>query len=234
MEVILTSYRILFNLQFELAGYVEDLRPFIKVIPDEQTRRLYARYGMLSRSQKSSFTMLIEVEPQGSDENKPLFMLEDDMLFRYQVKFPNSFIDRTHLASYDLTDKVIHLTNEANHNAGSEHLLSLPIAAYDSGQEYRKGYIVGSSGNFFKALKENNSGDVHGVGEGDYWKSIFAGDTFVSQEDLKSRGAVGPDLDLDTVMVVEILHKAALPSGYELLDGSSICREVTYTIKLER
>jgi hypothetical protein len=233
MEAILTAYKILFNIQFELVGYKDDLRSFIKIIPDSQTKELHMKYAMLQRFQKSSSTFLIEVEPQGSEENKTMFMLPDDETFRYQVKFSSgAFITLTNLASYNFDADVLVLTNEANHKVGSEILLSAPIVAYNSAHEYKKGYLVHSGGTFYKALKESNSGDAHGVGETTYWKSIPAGDTFVSQADLQNRGALANPIDRDTVILLEIKHKLSLPVDYQLLDGASKCKEINYKVKL--
>lgn len=190
-------------------------------------------YGMLQRYQKSSATFLIEVEPQGVDENRPMFTLPDGETFRYQVKFSSgAFITLTNLASYNLDTDVLVLTNEANHKVGTEVLLSAPLAAYNSANEYKKGYLVQSGGIFYKAIKESNSGDVHGVGETAYWKSIASGDTFMSQADLKNRTTLSEPIDRDTVILLEIKHKLSLPADYQLLDGASKCREVNYKVKL--
>jgi hypothetical protein len=233
MEAILTSYRILFNIEFQLAGYPDDLRSLIKVVPDQETRERYKRYSILARSQKNATTILIEVEPQGVVENVPIFMLDQNEVFRFQVKFPNAgFFRRTHLAFYDLTDRVLFASNEANHKVGPNLLLSVPVITYDAGDDYKRGYIVESSGDFYKALKESSAGAPHGVSETDYWIEIVDGETLISQADLVDRATLTYPVDLDTVMIVEIRHKNSVTPDYRLLDGSLKCREVSYKIKL--
>lgn len=233
MEAILTSYRILFNIEFQLAGYPDDLRSLIKVVPDQETRERYKRYSILARSQKNSTTILIEVEPQGAVENVPIFMLDQNEVFRFQVKFPNAgFFRRTHLAFYDFKDRVLFATNEADHKVGAELLLTVPVIAYDAGADHKRGYIVESSGDFYKAVKDSSAGAPHGVGETDYWIQIDEGETLISQADLMDRVTLSYPVDLDTVIVVEIHHSTMVMPDYRLLDGSLKCREITYKIKL--
>ncbi|HEX5171684.1 MAG TPA: hypothetical protein VFW11_21040 [Cyclobacteriaceae bacterium] len=233
MEAILTAYQILFNIQLELTGYKDDLRPFVKILPDKNTRELLVKYSMLQRFQKDSSAMLIEVEPQGVEENMPMFMPKDGEVFRYEVKFSSSIFPRTNLYGYNFDNQVLVLSNEVNHKVGSEILLSSSAPLYNGASEYKIGYLVQSGGTFYKALKESNSGDQHGTGEASYWKPITSGDTYVNQSDLKNRSSLLNPIGLDTIIMIEINHKSSLPADYQLLDGSLKCREVSYKIKLQ-
>lgn len=234
MEAILTAYQILFNIQLELVGYKDDLRSFVRILPDKNTREMHLKYSILQRYQKNSSAMLIEVEPQGSEENMPMFMPADGEVFRYEIRFSdNLFITRTNLHSYDFDNQVLVLSNEVNHKVGSELLLSSPVPSYNAASDYKIGYLVSSGGTFYKAIKESNGGDPHGVGETAYWKPITSGDTYVSQADLKNRSSLISPVDRDTKILVEISYKTSLPVDYQLLDASFKCREVNYKIKLQ-
>jgi hypothetical protein len=120
------------------------------------------------------------------------------------------------------------LSNEANHEEGSEILLSKPIATYASTNEYRTGYVVRSGSNYYNAIRPSNATDVHPVTDAAYWESIANG-SFVSQADLQPRTST---IDLNTVMVIDIKHSSTLPPSYQLLDAAGKCKEVSYKIKL--
>ena len=232
MELIQIAYRILFNLEFVLEEYTLDVNPFIKVIPDQRTSELLKRYAMLSKRQMNARVFLIETAPAGAEEDEPKIMLEDDEVFRFQVKFSDTrFFNATHLRLYDLTDDVFIVSNEADHIVGTELLLSLPLATYNASNEYFPGYVVASGGDFYKALQASNNADPHPVVEAAYWKLLTEG-TCMSQADLQARSALTYPVDLDTVIVIEIKHTASLNANYQLLDVSAKCREVSYKIKL--
>jgi len=229
MELIKTRYRILFSLEVTLVGYPDDSTRYIKIIPDPPTSDLFPVYRILSRKQKNTKVILILVEPEGTTQDVPEIPLQPDEVFRFYIKIPDrDFLSRTHIAGYDLNTNMLSLSNEVNHVAGTEILLSRPIDSYSSSDNYEPGYLVRSGSNFFRAIQASNSGDPHPVTDPDYWSSIPSG-TFVSQADLQPRSTT---VDLDSLIVVDIKHSVALPSDYQLLDGDSKCKEVNYKIKL--
>ncbi|MEN8228469.1 MAG: hypothetical protein ABFS38_09970 [Bacteroidota bacterium] len=220
---------ILFNLEFHLQGYPDDINQYIKIIPDIETRDLIPEYRILRRKQKNADVSLILVEPEGPQEDRPEISLRENEIFRFVVKIADkSFLNRTHLATYDLEANIISLSNEVNHVAGSEILLSRSINSYQNTDDYEPGYLVESGGNHFRALQASNSGDPHPVSDTSFWASIPDG-TFVSQADLQPRSSA---VDLNGLMMIEIKHSSTLPSAYRLLDVSSKCKEINYKIKL--
>jgi hypothetical protein len=232
MELVQLSYRILFEISLEIEGVSTDSNQFIKVAPDASTQPLLERYHILSKQQKNGHVFLIETEPSGPEEETPRIELEVGEMFRFQIKFKDDGkFDGTHLRSYDWANDVLLVTNEANHVAGSEVLLSLPLTSYNNANEYLPGFLVNSGGNSFKALQASNNTDPHPVTETDFWKQVVDG-TAVSQEDLRLRSSLTFPVDLDTIAVVEIRHSPLLSPDYRLLDASDKCREVTYKIKL--
>jgi hypothetical protein len=232
MEVIKTAYRIRFNLEFELMGMHDDLNQYLKLLSDHRTKIVFADFKILERKQKSASVSLIEVEHSGSEKGKPKVIPSENEMFRFQIKLAEtSFIRRTHLASYDFTNEVLYFSNAVNHVEGPEILLSLPIENYNGANTYKPGYLVRSGGSFYKAIQESNNSNQHPVSDGAYWKGISDG-TFVSHADLRARTSLTEPVDLDTIIVVEIKHSAALHASYQLLDGAFKCREVSYKIKL--
>jgi hypothetical protein len=233
MEVIRSSYRILFGFELELVGMNDDLNQYLKLLPDQKTKDLFITYNILPRKQKNSNVSLIEVLADGVDKGRPMIMLKDNEVFRFQVKLAeNNFIRRTHLASYDFLNEVLYLSNTIDHVEGTEILLSLSVENYNAANTYKSGYIVRSGSAYYKALLKSNNGNQHGVSDSAYWKSISNG-TFVSHADLRTRASLTDSVDLDTIMVIEIRHNVTLNANYQLLDGSSKCREVSYKIKLQ-
>ena len=233
MEKFTTSYKILFNLELELTGNVNDLNQYIRLIPDTRTQTLYPVYKILNRYQKNSNVIVIQVTSDGPDKDKLRIMLQNNEVLRYQLKFDDTqFMSATNLAGFNLQDNVIYLTNEVNHVTGPTLLLSAPVEAYDALSEYENGYIVQSGGSFFKALKPSSNADQHPTTEAAYWKLLTDGGTYVSQADLRDRSSLSTTVDLDTVMFIEINYNAVVDAAYQLLDTTSKCREVTYKIKL--
>lgn len=229
MELVKSKYKILFNIEFYLQHYPDDLNQHIRIIPDTNTRDIIPEYRILNRKQKNSDVSLILVENEGPLMDTPDIQLQENEVFRFLVKIiERSFQNRTHLASYDLETNVLSLSNEVDHAVGSEILLSSPINSYNLADDYKPGYLVESGGNFFRALQMSNSGDPHPVTDTNFWVGIPDG-TYVSQADLQPRPS---DLDLDALMIIEIKHSSTLPSVYSLLDGSSKCKEINYKIKL--
>lgn len=233
MEKLTTSYKILFNLELELTGNINDLNQYVSLVPDQHTHDLYPVYKILNRYQKNSNIILIQVNSDGPDKDKLRCMLANNEVLRYELKFADSgFLNSTNLSGFNLDDNVIYLTNEINHIDGSTLLLSAPVEAYDPLNEYEKGYVVQSGGSFFKALKPSSNADQHGTAETDYWKAVTDGGSYVSQSDLRDRSSLSTTIDLDTVMLIEINYSTVVASAYQLLDTTSKCREVTYKIKL--
>lgn len=230
-DIFHKAYRVLFNIEVDLEGCTQDLNEQLRLVPDLDTVGQLVRYKMLSRKQKNSNVLLINVEPEGVDKGKPNVVPVLNEVFRFQLKFRDKqFIDRTHLAAYDWGTQVAVVTNEVNHVEGPDLLLTAPIPNYNSANDYKPGFIVKSGTSFFKALQESNSGDPHGTGETGFWKNIAAGDG-LSQADLLARNTLSKPVDLDTIAVLEIKNSAAVSSAYRLFDGSMKCNEVTYKIK---
>lgn len=232
MELIQLSYRILFEIRIEVESIHTDTNQFIKIVPDPSTQPLLAQYHILTKQQRNGHVFLIETEPSGPEEETPRIELEVDEVFRFQIKFNDrERFEATHLRSYDWTNDILLVTNEANHVSGSEVLLSLPLPAYNNADEYLPGFLVTSGGNSFKALQASNNADPHLVSETDYWKQV-ADATAISQANLQPRSSLTFPVDLDTIIVVEIRHSPLLSADYRLLDASDKCREVSYKIKL--
>lgn len=232
MEQFKITYHTLFNLEFSVVGHSSDLNQYIQIIPDPATRNLFDAYRIMPREQKSTYVNKIQVVSEGVNKDKVFYGLEGGDVFRFQIKFNGSnFLNTTNLASYDFSNNVVFLTNEVNHTAGADLLLSAFVENYNPTHDYKKGYVVESGGVFYKALQESNGGNAHAVTESNYWKVITDGDTYVSQADLKSRTTL-PSADLDTIIFLEIHHNVTVNAAYQLLDGTSKCREVSYKVKL--
>ncbi len=229
MELVISKYKILFNLELHLLGYPDDLNQYIKILPDADTSKLFQGYRILKRKQKNADVSLILVEHEGPQEGTPEISLQENEIFRFFVKINDkAFLNRTHITPYDLEANIISLSNEVNHIVSSEILLSRPINSYQSTDDYEPGYLVESGGNHFRALQASNSGDPHPVTDTNFWVGIPDG-SFISQADLQPRPST---VDLDGLMLIEIKHSSTLPSSYRLLDGSSKCKEINYKIKL--
>ncbi len=233
MESFKIAYKILFNLQFEVTGYAFDLNQQVTIVPDADTKALYPNYRLLPKHQTNSALVLVEVIADGADKDKLKIPLETDEVFRFQLKFSSAaFREATHLSAYDLDTYVLFATNDINHTAGADLLLSTPVDTYNSLRDYEPGYMVQSGGGFFTALQSSNNANPHNTGEATYWKSVANGDTYVSQADLRTRASVTTPLDRDAIMLIEINHKATLQPAYKLVDAALKCREVSYKIKL--
>lgn len=222
-------HRILFNLEFELNGYRDDVAQYIQVLPDEETNRLFSRYRIMFRKCRNSYLALIEVGSEAADLEQPKIEIMLNEVFRFQVKIRDiGFFSRTHLYQYDFQQDILMLSNEADHIEGTDMLLTRPIVDYAGGDDYRPGYLVDAAGNHYSAIQPSNAADPHPVTDSAYWKGISHGG-FASQADLLPRPST---IDLDTLMVIDIKHSNTLPASYQLLDGTSRCREVSYKIKL--
>jgi hypothetical protein len=143
-----------------------------------------------------------------------------------------NFLKRTHLSSYDFQHDVLYLSNTINHVVGTEILLSQPVENYNTANTYKPGYIVHSGSAYYKALQESSNSNPHPVSDHLYWKNIGSG-TFISHVDLRARTSLSETADLDTIMVIEIKHSAGLQASYQLLDGTSKCKEISYKIKMQ-
>jgi len=232
MEVIQIAYRILFNLQFEVEGFLSDLHQMINVVPDAETSLRLQKYSMLRKKQKSTHVFLIETEPGGVNENEPFVPLEANELFRFQVKFSDSaFFKGVHLSGYNFVDQVLVLSNSTNHIVNSELLITLPAVAYNATHTYLPGFIVSSAGNTFMALQGSSNANPHAVSETDFWKPITI-DPAVSQADLQLKSSLPYAVDLDTVMIIEVRNSNVINANYRLLDSNDKCREVSYKIRL--
>lgn len=228
-DIITVAYKVLFSLQVELAGG-DLVGSNITILPDPETVDLYAKYRILGKKQKATTVILIETIFDGVDKGKPEVPLQNNELFRFQIKLNRSFLQETHLASYDFTESVLYASNTANNVVNTNLLLSLPLPLYNAANTYEKGYLVRSGSKYYKAIQPSNAGNQHAVTETDFWKEIDTG--FISQADLRTRASLTQPTDLDTMIVVELFHNAALPADYTLLDASLKCREVIYKIKL--
>jgi hypothetical protein len=62
---------------------------------------------------------------------------------------------------------------------------------------------------------------------------LLTQNAFVSPADLQLRSTFTETIDYDTFLVLDIKHSAALNASYQLLDGASKCKEVSYKIKLQ-
>jgi hypothetical protein len=222
-------HRILFNLEFEVSGYKEDVAQYIQVVPDKETNKLFSQYRMMLRKYKNSYLALIETGSDAADLGEPKIEIPENAKFRFQVKVSDIvFFSRTHLYAYDFRNNVLVLSNEANHAEGPDLLLSRHIVDYAGADDYKPGYLVRSGGTYYSALQSSSSADAHPVTEPSYWK-IVADGSYVSQADLQPRP---PAVDLNTFMVIDVRHSSTLSPAYQLLDASSRCREVTYKVKL--
>ena len=230
IDVFKIAYKVLFSLQVEVAGYNDLASSNITIIPDPATLEIYAKYKILSKKQKGTTVILIKTVPEGVDRGKPEIELQNNQLFRFQVKIAPSFLGETHLASYNFTESVLYTSNTGNNIVNTNLLLSLPLPLYNAANTYEKGYIVQSGSKYYKAIQASDAGNQHAVTETDFWKEMDNG--FISQADLRTRASLSQPTDLDTMIVVELLHNAAIPADYKLLDGSLKCREVIYKIRL--
>jgi hypothetical protein len=229
IDIIKIAYKVLFSLQVEFEG--GDLAGSnITILPDPKTIDLYLKYRILGKKQKATTVVLIETLTDGVDKGKPEVPLQSNELFRFQIKLSRSFLGETHLASYNFTENVLYASNTANNVLNTDLLLSLPPPLYSAANAYEKGYLVQSGSKCYKAIQPSDAGNQHGVTETDFWKEIDAG--FISQADLRTRASLTQPADLDTMIVVEVVHNAALSADYKLLDASLKCREVIYKIKL--
>ena len=229
-DVFKVAYKVLFTLQVDVTGYNDLGSSNITIIPDATTLDFYTKYKILSKKQKGTIVILIETVPEGVDKGKPEIQLQNNELFRFQVKIDRSFLGETHVASYDFTESVLYASNSANNVVDTNILLSLPIQLYNAANTYENGYLVQSGSKYYKAIQPNNAGSPHGVTETDFWKEIDPG--FISQVDLRTRASLTQATDLDTTIIVEVVHSGALSADYKLLDGSLKCREVIYKIRL--
>lgn len=225
------AYRILFTLQLELDGYSGDLNQLVSIVPDAATRDLFAWHQVLPRKQRGAYIALIEVVPEGIDQGRPEVGLKEQTLFRFQVRFDNALLSRCHLSSYDFLNSVLCVSNDVNHPVASQLMLTRQLPDYNSGDTYKKGYLVKSAGSYYKAIKESNAVTPRGVADIDYWKPLV-NDGYISQADLRNRALLSEAADTDALIVIEIKHEAAIPAAYQLLDGAAKCREIKYMIKL--
>lgn len=222
-------HRILFNIEFELNGYRDDVAQYIQVQPDEATHELFSKYRIIFRRYRNSYLALIEVGSDVTDLEQLKIEIPQNEVFRFEVKIRDIvFFSRTHLYAYDFRTNVLMLSNEVNHIEGSDILLTKAISNYASAGDYQVGYLVRDGANYFSAVQPSNAADAHPVTDAAYWKNIPNG-SFVSQEDLALRPS---SIDLNTFMVIDIKHSNTLPPSYQLLDGALKCREITYKIKL--
>lgn len=220
--------RILFNLQLDLYNYKENVTSYLQLVPDENTSELFSKYKVLLRQQKNSSVALIKVFPEGIDFEEPYITIKQNETFRFFVKASDpNFLAKTHLSSYDFTNNVLVLSNESTLTDGTDNLLSQPIPFYSNSGEYKIGFIVRSGSSYYKAIKPSNWVDVNPVTNTTYWKNLSSG-SYVSQADLKPRPS---EIDLNTIMIVDIKHSDALVSSHQLLNASK-CKEITFKIKL--
>lgn len=232
MDNIRIKYRILFNIQLELTGFQGDLNQYFTLMPDEKTEELITWYRSLSKKQQNSSTFLIETHYEGADEDKSKIPLEDNEMFRFQLKLRvKNFINNTNLANYDFVNKVLLVSNSIVNKPGGELLLTAPLAGYSATAEYKKGFLVTSTGTNYKALLPSNSADSHFVTETDYWKPIPK--IGVSQADLVERSTLTEQPDIDTIMVLQIENKNTIDADYRILDGASKVREVNYLLRFQ-
>lgn len=228
-DTIKIATRVFFTLQFEWEGYLGDLNPYINVVPDEHTAEFFTKCKMLERKSRSAYVWLIETQTDNNPE-MPEIIPADNTTFRFQVKMRSEVLSGMHIAKYDFTENVLYASNTANNKVGSDLLLTLPFAGYNISNTYVKGYMVQSGVKYYKAIQPSDNSDPHNVTEADYWKEIGS-PVYISQADLRARASLSEPVDLDTVLLVEITHGAAINADYQLLDGLSQCREITYKIK---
>jgi len=232
MEQLILKYRILFNLQFDLSGFKNDLNQYLTVSPDEKTKELISWYRTLTKKQKSTSTYLIETEFEGLDDGKAKVSLENNEKFTYQVKIKSEdFLKNTNISHYDFVNKVLFVSNTTVNKPGGELLLSQPLESYSASNEYKRGYLATSGGLNYKALLPSNNLDSHVVTETDFWKPIIK--IGVSQADLVDRTSLVVPPDLDTLMVIDIQNDLTIDVDYRLLDGSLKMTEVNYMIRFQ-
>lgn len=230
-DIIKVAYRVLFSLQLELAGG-ELVGSDVMILPDPSNLDLFRKYRILNKTQKAGTIMLIETVFDGVDKGEPEVPLQANEMFRFQIKLDRSFLPETHLESYDFTENVLYASNAANNVVSANVLLSLPLPSYNPADTYEKGYLVQAGTRYYRAIQKSDNGNQHAVTETAFWKEIDNG--FVSQADLRTRASLTQPADLDTMIVVEIVHDATLPADYKLLDASLKCLEVIYNIRLLR
>ena len=103
MELVKAKYKVLFNIEFYLEDYPDDLNQYIRIFPDTNTTALISEYRILNRKQKNSYLSLILVEHEGPLIDSPNIQLQENEVFRFIVKIrERTFFKRTHLASYNL------------------------------------------------------------------------------------------------------------------------------------
>ncbi len=233
MDTITLKYKILFNLQMVLEGFEGDLNQYFTLQADEATGAMLSHYQTLSKRQKSAFTFLIKTKHEGTADGKPWVPLQGNEIFRFEVKLKDTgFIHNTHLDTYDFDNQVLFVTNATVNMTGNELLISAKPENYSTANTYQKGYLVKSGSNNYKALQPSSPGDVHGVTDTDYWRSIpHVG---VSQGDLKDRTTLTEPVNLNTILLIEIDSSSSLNTNYRLLDTNSKVREVNYLLRFQK
>ncbi len=114
------KYKIWFALKLEIEDYAGDVFDVCELIPTERCKRNLERSRILVKQQPNILTHLIEVNPNGPNEDKPVVAPNPTSAFKYQLIDKGGRMNqRTNIGDLDLKNYTLYLSNNADNKVGS-------------------------------------------------------------------------------------------------------------------
>ena len=139
--MIHVKYKIWFSLKVEVEDFSGDVLALCSLVPTSECLRLINNSRIAVKTQPNRITHLIEVFPDGPQEDVPLYPPPSVSGFRYQlVSNGQLFYQQTNIETLDPVNYTIFLSNNANNKSGSNLFT------------HKTGNTAGSNDRIFKAM----------------------------------------------------------------------------------
>ncbi len=196
VDVISIIYKELFSVKFIHKAYSpaagREIFNHLKVIPDENTRSLFSRFGIGYRLVNDTIVCFIRsrlAAPPAREPKQPYVTLDATFQIRLLLFASTVFLSRTFVTATG-SKKVYHFTNEINHVQSSSSYINKAVENHDAGKSYDAGTIINSGGEQFVTLNPVNGADGIALTDEGFWKKLLPFEPVVNNADITDTALV--------------------------------------------
>ena len=234
MDVVLTIYKELFNIQLLHDGFStpsgSEIFSQVSIAPDDDTKMLFSRYDISYKYLDNTVAFFIHSDlasPPAKDPKKPFVKLDSDFKMRLLVFASPSFFAKTYTVSTG-SKAVYYFTNRINNVQSSNRYLSRVIDTYNVANSYDTGAIVNHAGEPYATLQPVNAADNINIADTSFWKKILPAAQTVNNADLQSTSVVKPAQTC--YAVIDIFSTGTTNATYNLFNGSGHLLSPVYVL----
>lgn len=237
MDIARLTYKELFTIKLIHGGYEapagSDLFNKIKIIPDEETNKLFKGYNIVFRCINDSLVCFIRAEyisPPHKEPKKPFIFFNIDFRIRFLVTAQSEFISNTFVTAAG-KEAVYHFTNKIDHVQGSKNLLSKPLEGFVLSKNYDAGTLVSNSGELYTSLQPVKASDIIQLTNAAYWKKVLPVEPVVNNADLAEVSTLKPEQPC--LAVIDIFNSGTANASYNLFGPGQQLLSPVYSISFK-